>query len=149
MADGQAVAGSEGTPRFPGVVEPLMDMELRMLVRLVDQDEENRSHFGVSLNIPGGVIYGQVVSRDAYAREWESSLRGLPGAGAEGLARIPRLIDEVVEGRRDEREADPLPRWVHLRNATFLTGATAQTMHYELWRGRLADVVGWSLSIPS
>ncbi|MFD0427912.1 hypothetical protein ACFQ60_05945 [Streptomyces zhihengii] len=64
-----------------------------------------------------------------------------------GPGPYPRLIDEVVEGRRDEREADPLPRWVHLRNATFLTGATAQTMHYELWRGRLADVVGWSLSI--
>lgn len=149
MADEQTTGGGEGARRFPGVVEPLMDAELRMLVRLVDQDEENRSHFGVSLNIPGGVIYGQVISREAYAREWEASLRDLPGAGAEALARIPRLIDEVLDEQRDDREADPLPRWVHLRDATFLTGATAQTMRYELWRGRLADVVGWSLSIPS
>ncbi|TXS52283.1 hypothetical protein [Streptomyces sp. t39] len=148
MADEQAGRGGEQA-RYPDVVEPLLDMELRMLVRLVDQDEENRSHFGVSLNIPGGVIYGQVISREAYAQEWESSLRDLPGAGAESLARIPRLINEVLQEQRDDRDADPLPRWVHLRNATFLTGATTQTMHYELWRGRLADIVGWSLSIPS
>ncbi|QNP61541.1 hypothetical protein [Streptomyces genisteinicus] len=149
MADERAVNGGEQAPGYPGVVEPLLDTELRMLVRLVDRDDENRSHFGVSLNIPGGVIYGQVISRDAYALEWEASLRGLPGAGAESLARIPRVINEVLEEQRDDRDDDPLPRWVHLRDATFLTGSTAQTMRYGLWRGRLADVVGWSLSIPS
>ncbi|WP_404954281.1 hypothetical protein [Streptomyces sp. 147326] len=150
MADESDVsAGERRKLRPPETVEPLLDLELRMLVNLVNKDEENRSHFGVALNIPGGAIFGQVISRTAYAQEWEASLRDLPGAGAESLASLPRLINEVVEERREEFEPNPLPRWVHLRDATFLTGAPNQTMHYGLWRGRLADVVGWSLSIPS
>ncbi len=150
MADETEVSNSEQRrPRFPRVVEPPLDPELRLLISLVNGDGENRSHFGVSLNIPGGVIYGQVISRDAYAQEWEAALRDLPGAGAESLARLPKLINQVLEKQHEEQETDPLPRWVHLRDATFLTGAPNQTMHYGLWRGRLADIVGWSLSIPS
>ncbi|MFD6875007.1 MULTISPECIES: hypothetical protein [unclassified Streptomyces] len=154
MTDQPETDGQRTGPRHPELVEPLLDIELRMLINLVEKDEEDRSHFGVSLNIPGGVIYGSVISRSAYARVWESELRGLPGAGAESLARLPRLINEVLQEERAAgtvagATADPLPRWVHLRDAHFLTGSSAQTMHYALWRGRLADVVGWSLSIPS
>ncbi|MFJ5809719.1 hypothetical protein OG906_02445 [Streptomyces sp. NBC_01426] len=150
MADESGVTeGKPQRPRSPEVVEPLLDLELRMLINLVNKDEENRSHFGVSLNIPGGVIYGQVISRSAYAQEWETALRDLPGAGAESLARLPRLINQVLEEQSEEQETDPLPRWVHLQDAVFLTGAANQTMRYGLWRGRLADIVGWSLSIPS
>ncbi|WSK17863.1 hypothetical protein OG730_00210 [Streptomyces sp. NBC_01298] len=144
--------------RRPGSAEPLLDMELQMLVSLVEEDQEDRSHFGVSLNIPGGVIYGHVISRHAYVQVWESELRELPGAGATSLARLPKLIDEVLHEERAAAAspgagagggADPLPRWIHLQDARFLTGSSNQTMHYALWRGRLADVVGWSLSIPS
>ncbi len=150
MADeSRASAGEQPRLRSPEMVEPLLDLELRMLINLVNKDEENRSHFGVSLNIPGGVIYGQVISRSAYALEWEAALSGLPGAGAESLASLPRLINQVLDEQLAEYDTDPLPRWVHLRDATFLTGAPNQTMHYGLWRGRLADIVGWSLSIPS
>lgn len=156
MPDQSETDGQRPGQRHPGPVEPLLDIELQMLVNLVEKDQEDRSHFGVSLNIPGGVIYGNVISRHAYAQVWESELRGLPGAGAESLARLPRLIDEVLQEERAAAASpsagggtDPLPRWVHLRDAHFLTGSSNQTMHYALWRGRLADVVGWSLSIPS
>ncbi len=101
-------------------------------------DQADRSHFGVSLNIPGGVIYGNVISRHTYAQVWESELRELPGAGAESLARLPRLIDEVLEEERAAGASprtgagggtDPLPRWVHLQDARFLTGSSNQTGH--------------------
>ncbi|OKK22924.1 hypothetical protein AMK16_01975 [Streptomyces sp. CB00455] len=122
---------------------------MSMLVGMLDDDETHQSRFGVSLNIPGGVLYGQVISRRAYEEEWETSLRDLPGPGSEALARVPRLLREAVDGAVGSGPADRLPRWVHLRDATFLTGAANQTMHFALWRGRLADVAGWSLSLPS
>lgn len=130
------------------VVEPILDLDLQMLISMLDGDETGQSHFGVSLNIPGGLLYGQAISRRAYEEEWEQSLRD-GGPGSEALAAVPRLVRETVREELGSRTPGLLPRWVHLREATFLTGAANQTMRYALWRGRLADVAGWSLSLPS
>lgn len=133
----------------PNVVEPILDLDLQMLISMLDGDETGQSHFGVSLNIPGGLLYGQAISRRAYEEEWEQSLRDASGPGSEALARVPRLVRETLREELGSRKPGLLPRWVHLREATFLTGAANQTMRYALWRGRLADVAGWSLSLPS
>lgn len=135
--------------KMPEVVEPVMDLHLRFLVKMLNDDETKQSTFGISLNIPGGVIYGQAISHDAYLDDWEAGVREANGNGVEYLATLPREISKVVEEETKDLAKDPLPRMIHLRDATFLTGAPIQTMEYRLWRGRIADVTGWSLSVPS
>ncbi|MFJ3804683.1 hypothetical protein ACIPSJ_51535 [Streptomyces sp. NPDC090088] len=143
------VTGPEPQVQLPDVMEPVLDLHLQHLIKMLNDDETKKSHFGISLNIPGGVIYGQAISRDAYLDAWEAEIRQSSGAGAEFIATLPRKISEVGDKLVKGRDTKPLPRWIHLREATFLTGAPVQTMHYGLWRGRLSDVAGWSFSLPS
>lgn len=137
------------TMEMPEVVEPVLDLHLRLLVKMLNDDETNRSYFGISLNIPGGVIYGHAISHDAYLDDWESTVREANGNGVDFVATLPRKLSEFLDEEMKDVAQDPLPRMIHLRNATFLTGAPIQTMEYRLWRGRIADVAGWSLSMPS
>jgi len=126
------------------------DMYLGVLSDLLELDTSHGSSVSVSLNIPGGVIYGQMISHSAWIEGWESGLRDVAGEGADLVAKMPRMMRERMAERARERGAAGVEdnRWVHLRNATFVTGAVNTTMHYRLWRGRLDDVVGWSLWQP-
>ncbi|MFF3711897.1 hypothetical protein [Streptomyces phaeochromogenes] len=147
----KVTSASDGDPdkEYPDVVEPVLDLDLRMLLMMLAEDRENNSHVGISLNIPGGIIYGHAISREAYLEEWEENVRHAEGAGAELIAQLPRMVANALDEALGDRDLDPLPRWIHLREATFLTGAPVQTMHFNLWRGRIADISGWSLSLPS
>ena len=63
----------------PYVVERLMDMNLRVLARLAEESDGNL--LPVTLNIPGTVLYGYLVSGSAWRTRWvaRSTLPGSPG----------------------------------------------------------------------
>lgn len=126
----------------PAATEPVLDIHLQMLVQLLGQ--ELRSALPVILNVPGGVLSGDLISHEAWKAAWAQDLRKIAGEGARTMAIFPETVDQGVEEARGGAGPEGLPRWIHLRNATILTGSSAP-VSLALWRARLADVSGWTL----
>ncbi|HEX5560805.1 MAG TPA: hypothetical protein VFX52_04120 [Nocardioidaceae bacterium] len=77
-----------------------------------------------------GALAGRFRQRAEDLRDW--------GAGS----KLGALDPEGPEG--EDLEPMPSVAYVHLRDVTVLPGSGGAT-HLDLWRGRLADVAGWSL----
>jgi len=127
------------------IAGPVPDVQLQLLVRLLDQDP--RSSLPITLSIPGGPLYGDMIAHEAWKADWAKDLHRMEGAGARALADFPESVDQVVGEMSGEEDAQSLPQWIHLRDVTLLTGALSPVTA-PLWRGRLADVCGWSLGNP-
>lgn len=139
-------AGPDGTY----IVEPVFDLQLQMLIHvLVEQSDENR--IPVTLNIPGTIIYGHMVSGSAWRTRWVERVGAMGGDGKDHLSFFPSqlrsALDEVVPESGTDADK-PMPRFIHLLDATMVTGAMNTTVEVPLWRGRLADVSGWSIGVP-
>jgi hypothetical protein len=130
----------------PAATEPVLDIHLQMIVQLLGQ--ELRSSLPVTLNVPGGVLHGELISHEAWKAAWAQDLREITGDGARMMAVFPETVDQGVEEAHGAEGPDTLPRWIHLRDATLLTGSTA-SVALPLWRARLADVSGWALGRPA
>jgi hypothetical protein len=128
----------------PVVTEPVPDLQLQMLVRLVEQEPEAR--LPVTLIIAGGLLSGDLIAHEAWKSDWARSLRDADGPGAKLLERFPEQVDQVV-AEKQGHIAQRLPQWIHLSDAVTVTGAGKQVL-MPLWRGRLTDVSGWSLGKP-
>ncbi len=131
-------------PSAPIVTEPVPDLQLQMLVRLIGQDAQ--AALPVTLLVGGAFLYGDLISHEAWTTDWAHSLQGMDGPGAQLLERFPQQVDEAVadkQGRTPQR----LPQWIHLRDATGVAGGSGSAV-MPLWRGRLTDVSGWSLGKP-
>jgi hypothetical protein len=130
----------------PAATEPVLDVHLQMLVQLLGQ--ELRSTLPVTLNVPGGVLHGELISHEAWKASWARDLREIAGAGARMMAVFPETVDQGVEEAGHDGEPDGLPRWIHLRDAVLMSGSLAP-LALPLWRARLADVSGWALGRPA
>ncbi|MFE6474589.1 hypothetical protein [Streptomyces rochei] len=134
---------------LPQVVEPLLDLHLQMLIKFVEQSDANR--VPVTLNVPGTVIFGQLASPSAWSTRWVERIGAMVGDGKEHLSFLPdqtrQAVDELMKEQGGE-EPRILPRWVHLLDARMVTGAMNTMVDVPLWRGRLADVSGWSIGVP-
>ncbi|MFF8278868.1 hypothetical protein ACF05T_22555 [Streptomyces lateritius] len=126
-------------------VEPLLDIQLQLLIRLLEA--EPRSSLPITLTMPGGVVCGDLITQEAWKAEWAHSVRRLGGKGAQLLAGFPESVDQSLEEASGGQMPEQLPRWVHLRDATLST-AVKGAFTVPVWRGRLADVSGWSLAKP-
>ncbi|MEV8604993.1 hypothetical protein AB0465_34540 [Streptomyces griseoviridis] len=132
-------------PAAPVVTEPAPDLQLQMLVRLIAQDDT--AALPLTLLLPGGLLHGELISHEAWKADWARGLREVGGSGAHLLERFPEQVDQEVAARQGRQAPQRLPQWVHLRNATSVTAA-GDPVVMPLWRGRLADVSGWSLGTP-
>ncbi|QGV82325.1 hypothetical protein [Streptomyces ficellus] len=132
-------------PAAPAVTGPVPDVQLQMLVRLVGQDPQ--AALPLTLVIGGGLLYGDLISHEAWTTDWARRLRGVDGPGAQLLERFPEQVDQVVADERGHLAGQGLPQWLHLRDATSVA-ATGRAVVMPLWRGRLGDVSGWSLGKP-
>ncbi|MEU1078598.1 hypothetical protein ABZ404_39065 [Streptomyces sp. NPDC005878] len=125
------------------------DLYLQALIFMVEQDPQNSA--SITLVVPGAVVHGQLIGWEAWRAAWKVQLRAVgTGTGVEAVAALPDVIDRAVERLRDElagedTEEDPLRHYVHLRNATVVSGAPSTSVTGVLWRGRVAEVVGWNL----
>ncbi|MBO3682545.1 hypothetical protein [Streptomyces sp. NEAU-YJ-81] len=126
----------------PVITEPVPDLQLQLLIRLLSQDP--RSSLPITLYVPGGLLYGDLIAHEAWKADWARSLREMAGSGAHLLAKLPETVDQVMQEKHAEDGSAGLPQWIHLREMTCVTGA-ANPVTAPLWRGRLADVTGWSL----
>ncbi|MFF1546063.1 hypothetical protein [Streptomyces sp. NPDC058291] len=133
-------------PAAPVVTEPTPDVQLQMLVRLIGQDPE--AALPITLVVGGGFLHGDLISHEAWTTEWARSLRSFDGPGAQLLKRFPEQVDQAVADKQGRPGPQRLPQWIHLRDATGAAG-TGRPVVMPLWRGRLADVAGWSLGKPA
>ncbi|MFJ5265231.1 hypothetical protein ACIQAC_32675 [Streptomyces sp. NPDC088387] len=131
-------------PAAPVVVEPVPDVQLQMLVRLLGQDAQ--AALPVTLVVGGCLLHGDLISHERWRADWARSLRGIDGPGADLLERFPEQVDEVVADKQGA-VAQRLPQWIHLRDAT-APATPGRPVVMPLWRGRLTDVSGWSLGRP-
>ncbi|MEU1128226.1 hypothetical protein ABZ371_32750 [Streptomyces sp. NPDC005899] len=127
------------------ITEPVPDLQLQMLMRLLDR--EQRSSLPITLTLSGGILHGDLIGHEAWKADWARSLRQVEGEGANLLAEFPEIMDQGMRELGAEGEGSQLPRWIHLRDATLVLGG-ANAVHLPLWRGRLADVSGWTLGRP-
>ncbi|MFD3442263.1 hypothetical protein ACFWU3_32705 [Streptomyces sp. NPDC058685] len=125
--------------------EPVPDMQLQLLVRLLAQDPG--SSLPMTLSTPGGIVYGDVIAHETWKADWAMSLHRMDGSGAQTLARFPELVDQAIGEMSGSDTPQSLPQWIRLRDVTLVHGP--QSMTSPLWRGRLADVSGWSLGKPA
>lgn len=132
-------------PAAPVVTEPVPDVQLQMLVRLIGQDAQ--AALPITLVVGGCFLHGDLVSHESWRADWARSLRGVDGPGAQLLERFPEQVDEAVADKQGNGVAQRLPQWIHLRDATG-AAASGRPVVMPLWRGRLADVSGWSLGRP-
>ncbi|MFI5756705.1 hypothetical protein [Streptomyces sp. NPDC051569] len=131
----------------PSTTEPVLDLQLQMLIRLLEEDPG--SSLPITLNVPGGVVYGDLITREEWKADWAASLHQVRSVGADLLARLPETVDETVGELLGEEGQRHLPRWIHLRKATLPAGGVTSGVELPVWRGRLADVAGWALGRPS
>lgn len=130
-----------------------VDLHLTALVEFTNQaikvDSEHGWLVGITLQMAGGVVTGHLTSHDVWVARMKESFEG---AGAKGLG---ALFDPPAEPADEDGGVQPdgaseadmrLPRHIHLVDAQYVLGdGLMPTEGGMLWRGRLQDVVGWSL----
>ncbi|RDG38442.1 hypothetical protein [Streptomyces corynorhini] len=134
------------TTQIPALTEPVPDLQLQMLIRLLGEDPG--AGLPVTLNVPGGLVHGDLITRDAWKADWAEALHRVRADGTELLARFPEAVDEAVDEVRGEDGSHLLPRWIHLRKVTLTAAGRPDGIELPVWRGRLADVAGWALGRP-
>jgi hypothetical protein len=136
----------------PYVVERLMDMNLRVLARLAEESDNNR--LPITLNIPGTVLYGYLVSPSAWRTRWVERIGAMQaeGNGIGDLTFLPdsvrSVVGQVLKEEGIEVPEPGLPRWLHMVDVRMVTGAMNTLVDVPLWRGRVEDVAGWSFGLP-
>ena len=134
------------------------DPDLASIVQITDAFG---LEYDVVLTLAGLVVSGTLIGARAHAAQvadlvqgedpdetFRGALAGRFRQRAEDLrdggagSKLGALDPEGPEG--EDLEPMPSVAYVHLRDVTVLPGSGGAT-HLDLWRGRLADVAGWSL----
>ncbi|MDV9175824.1 hypothetical protein R6V09_37620 [Streptomyces sp. W16] len=67
-------------PSAPIVAEPVPDLQLQLLVRLLGQDAE--AALPITLTIGGAFLHGDLISHEAWTTGWAHSLHDAAGGGS-------------------------------------------------------------------
>ncbi|MBC3492705.1 gas vesicle accessory protein GvpU [Pseudomonas taiwanensis] len=116
----------------------MQDQFLEALLSIV---HNNQVTFSITLTTPGGLIRGTLIStKEYFDRFAEAFASAWPGENREVLR---TGLSQWGEERFMEGDVDA---FIHLKDAHFLNGDGSYTKNSEvLWRGRVADVSGYSL----
>jgi hypothetical protein len=134
------------------ITEPVLDLYLRMLISLLERDGSHRSSMPITLTTNGGVVYGDLITREAWKAVWAEQMETATGVGVEAVKTFPDDIDAAIDQVSAEEgegrpEDDGMRYFVHLKNATvFVPGMNQLSM--PSWRGRLDSITGWSIGKP-
>ncbi|MFF7966780.1 hypothetical protein ACFZC3_15610 [Streptomyces sp. NPDC007903] len=109
--------------------------------KLLETADEGSS-LSISLNVSGGLVCGQLITRDEGKRLWHPSV----GQADEQVGEILVEVDRLRAAEQDVDQLGEPSRFVHLKDAIFVSGTYRQSLG--LWRGPLAHIAGWSNSIP-
>ena len=124
----------------------LPDPILRVLVSVCNRGSLS---FGVTIAQGGLVINGTAVGVAEFMHNMAAELEARGGTDAAVLSEPLRYLGQIAdepspEGREPASPVDDLPLYLHLEDATVRSGTAILGEHVR-WRGRLAEVEGWSL----
>lgn len=119
------------------------DWFLRSLVDLVDGAGIS---FGVTLNVGGTVLTGQLISGGEYFRGFAAEFGDAAGDTPFGHS-MREVLAKPAEQFEDVPEEHPLPAFIHLKDARMFLGSgpAMPTSRGVWWRGRISEVQGFVL----
>jgi hypothetical protein len=124
----------------------LNDKLLEDIVSLVNR---RRMEFEITLTVAAGIISGTIVNREDYLRNFYRAL--ISNQPTETVDEIQKIVGPIgVEWQKDDSTEENSTDFIHLRDARFLQfGSPYVSIETGLWwRGKLRDVVGFSLGQP-
>ncbi|SDH03469.1 hypothetical protein SAMN05216588_102199 [Pseudomonas flavescens] len=118
-----------------------VDWFLQQLVRMANSDPS--IEMGITISTPAGMITGTLISAQNYFREFGQIM-------ADSL-NTPDLVETYAQFGEAGGNTDQLPyQFVHLRNAFSVSASgTVPTNGGVLWRGKIAEVAGFSIGAMS
>lgn len=150
-APAQASAGAEQRDNVGSIYEE-PDGILRFLVDII-----NRSpglEISVTLHVSGVIVSGLLMSGKSYFEALQAQMISRAGDDPHDLRRVmgealgsfAEPYAEIAGRSEEEHEKDTSPTvYAHMRAATIHAPGATQSLHQDLWRGRLSHVSGWSL----
>jgi hypothetical protein len=109
---------------------------------------ENGVEIGITINVKGTLVSGQLISKDQYFKCITQELSSVENGDL--LAKNFSLINELINERESELEKKPLPEFIHLKNARFFSGGNLVPSNQGVyWRGRLTEIDGFNLGTLS
>lgn len=143
---GPTSANFPGSPDVPAALS--YDPVLAELVQVVNS--LRTSEVGVTLEVRGLVVSGVLISAEQFFHLQIKALED-PAVGAAANALAPFFQPWLEANRADAAHYEedesfdlPDPVHVHMRRASILNSG-AHSLTIPLWRGRLAEVSGWSI----
>ncbi|WP_369211213.1 hypothetical protein [Streptomyces flavofungini] len=125
-------------------VQAIHDFYLYAVLGMLEHAKDDSS-VGVSFNVNGGLVYGQLIKRSVWQKLWLAEVSQASQFAGDVLSQITQLTD--AEDTEDEADQPLNFHFVHLKDATFLSGGARQ--YLGLWRGAMAQIGGWSNSTPA
>jgi hypothetical protein len=121
-----------------------------LLEELVSYVNHEGLQVGISLNVPGAIMSGTLISVTQYFDEFAAQFEA-------GLAANPEqakiFFDRFSSFKPTEEELSkhrPIPQFIHLKDAKLHSpGATRKSVIVPLWRGRINEVAGFFLGVFS
>ena len=136
------------SPVVPEQEEEIIPVSDIVLSILIDSFAEHGVGIGVTLNVKGLIISGELTSREEYFKGIIQQTKNSNGdseivkAIADSFSTMDKTIKEILS----EKEQKPLPNFVHLKNARYFPGGNCTPSNKGVWwRGRLSEVDGFHI----
>lgn len=115
------------------------DTLLSAFANVVQNADDEDLGIGVTLTVGGSIVSGEAISRIRWMEEQVDA----------GVSILGPLLDEMIANRElpDDERAPGYERHIHLRKARYWGSSGPLTNNDMYWRGRLAEVDGWSLGV--
>lgn len=122
------------------------------LQTLVDMVNKSPIDFGITLQVAGFLVSGNLINGAEYFKGFASDFTSAIPGDSEVVESIRKSYADLGEiYKTDEKEADkedrPLPTFIHLKNARFFntSGNAVPANRGVWWRGRISEVSGFIL----
>lgn len=119
---------------------------------LVEVANTSELEMGVTLHVQGQVLTGKLISGATYWSEAADRLRAQGAGPTQVVETMASSMEQVADEYRaafgtDRRDgqAEPMGRFLHLRDARTLSPEGPIPTDGALWRGRIASIDGFSI----
>lgn len=120
---------------------------LQALVEMANAENVQLS-FGITLNVGGVIISGQLISIRKYLEDFgEVFAESFEISGHEEIGAMLRRAFKEAPTSVDDDSSSPGPSYIHLADARFhsFDGRTIPSQQGVLWRGKLSSIDGFVL----
>lgn len=117
-----------------------------LLLSFVNSANNHGLEIGVTLNVSGTIISGELIGYSSYLKLLASEFYG-KGEVAEALSQT--FFERAIEAENDQAESEDTEikpaNFLHLKNATISYGQ--HTTKIGLWRNRISSVNGFTFGV--